>query len=149
MIPFLLGLIWYAVISSPSSGLTTVTVVQSAIGSTARLRVYDVVKSERRYRFSLAFVRPSLPEFSFALRVHNRSRPRYGSVSHLHVHNNWGLVVQAGIEYRLNRRWDLFLDYKRLWLDVKAEGFLANGAPVRALVTLDPHLISSGVKFHF
>jgi outer membrane protein len=72
-----------------------------------------------------------------------------GSVSKLHVHNNWGFVLQAGIEYRLSRRWDLFLDYKRLWLDVKAEGFLANGAPVRALVTLDPHLISSGVKFHF
>ena len=72
-----------------------------------------------------------------------------GSVSRLHVHNNWGLVLQAGIEYPLSRRWDLFVDYKRLWLDVKAEGFLANGAPVRALVTLDPHLISSGVKFHF
>ena len=72
-----------------------------------------------------------------------------GSVSELHVHNNWGFVLQAGIEYRLSRRWGLFLDYKRLWLDVKAEGFLANGAPVRALVTLDPHLVSSGVKFHF
>ena len=72
-----------------------------------------------------------------------------GSVSELHVHNNWGFVLQAGIEYRLSRRWDLFVDYKRLWLDVKAEGFLANGAPVRALVTLDPHLIPSGVKFHF
>jgi len=49
-----------------------------------------------------------------------------GSVSGLHVHNNWGLALQAGIEYRLSRRWELFVDYKRLWLDVKAEGFLAN-----------------------
>jgi outer membrane protein len=72
-----------------------------------------------------------------------------GAVSRLRVHNNWGFVLQAGMEYRLNKRWELFVDYKNLWLDVNAKGRLANGAGVKAVVTLDPHLISSGIKFHF
>ena len=79
---------------------------------------------------------------AFILRTHD------GSVTQLKVHDNWGFVLQAGIEYRLNRKWELFVDYKRLWLDVKAEGLLGV-APVRARVTLDPDLVSAGVKFHF
>jgi outer membrane protein len=71
-----------------------------------------------------------------------------GAVKNLKVHDNNGFVLQAGLEYRLNRKWDLFVDYKRVWLNVKAEGELA-GTPVRARVTLDPDIISAGVKFHF
>jgi outer membrane protein len=71
-----------------------------------------------------------------------------GAVSQLRVHDSWGAVVQAGVEYSLNRKWELFVDYKRLWLKVDAEGRLG-GAPVRARVTLDPDVVSAGVKFHF
>ena len=71
-----------------------------------------------------------------------------GAVTQLNVHDNWGFALQAGVEYRLNRSTELFVDYKRLWLDLSAEGRLAN-APVRARVTLDPDVISTGVKFHF
>ncbi len=71
-----------------------------------------------------------------------------GAVTDLKVHGNWGGVVQAGVEYRLNHRTELYVDYKRLWLYVDAGGRLA-GAPVRARVTLDPDLVSVGVKFHF
>jgi outer membrane protein len=58
------------------------------------------------------------------------------------------LVLQAGVEYRLSRKWELFADYKHIWLNVHAEGFLA-GEPVRARVALNPDLISTGIKFHF
>ena len=71
-----------------------------------------------------------------------------GAVTDLKVHGNWGGVVQAGVEYRLNHRTELYVDYKRLWLYVDAGGRLA-GAPMRARVTLDPDLVSVGVKFHF
>jgi outer membrane protein len=71
-----------------------------------------------------------------------------GAVTPLKVHDNWGAALQVGVEYRLNSGLELYVDYKRLWLYVNAEGRLAN-APVRARVTLDPDLISAGVKFHF
>ena len=71
-----------------------------------------------------------------------------GAVTQLKVHDNWGPALQAGVEYRLKGGRELFIDYKRLWLYVNAEGRLAN-APVRARVTLDPDVISLGVKFHF
>ena len=71
-----------------------------------------------------------------------------GSVTELKVHDHNGFVLQAGVEYRLNRKWELFADYKHIWLNVHATGFLAC-EPVRAKVTLNPDLISVGVKFHF
>jgi len=72
-----------------------------------------------------------------------------GAVSQLRVHNNWGFVLQAGIEYQLSKKWELYFDYKRLWLYVKAERFIEGAAPVKARVTLDPTLISAGITFHF
>lgn len=70
------------------------------------------------------------------------------SVTHLKVHDHNGLVFQAGVEYRLNPKWALYVDYKHIWLNVNAEGFLA-GDPVRARITLNPDLISTGIKFRF
>ena len=71
-----------------------------------------------------------------------------GAVDGLKVDDHNGPVVQAGVEYRLNRRWEVFADYKHIWLSVHAKGYLAN-EPIRAKVTLDPDLISAGVKFRF
>lgn len=66
----------------------------------------------------------------------------------LKVKDGNGFVVQAGVEYRLNRKWELFADYKHISLKVHATGLLS-GEPLRAKVTLDPDLISAGVKFNF
>ena len=71
-----------------------------------------------------------------------------GSVTALNVHDNSGFVLQAGFEYRWNNSWGVFLDYKRLWLDLRADGQI-QGAPVTAHVTLDPNLVSAGVRFQF
>ena len=70
------------------------------------------------------------------------------AITQLKVHDNWGFVLEAGFEFHLTRSWALFEDYKRLWLHVNAEGLLGN-APRRAGVTLDPDLVSAGLKFHF
>jgi outer membrane protein len=78
----------------------------------------------------------------FILKAHD------GAVKKLKVHDHNGFVLQAGLEYRLSRQWELFADYKHIFLNVRAEGFLA-GAPVRARVTLNPDLVSTGIKFHF
>jgi outer membrane protein len=71
-----------------------------------------------------------------------------GAVTELDVGGNWGIALQAGLEYRVSRRLELFADYKRLWVKVRAEGMLGP-APVRARVTLDPDVISAGVKLNF
>jgi outer membrane protein len=71
------------------------------------------------------------------------------SVSDLHVANNFGAVVQGGAEYKLGERWSVFGDFKEIWLGVNAHGLIGGVAPVTAHVTLNPSLISAGVKFHF
>lgn len=71
-----------------------------------------------------------------------------GAVTDLDVRGNWGVALQAGFEYRVNRNLELFADYKRLWVKVQAEGMLGP-APAQARVTLDPDLISAGIKLNF
>jgi len=71
-----------------------------------------------------------------------------GSVKNLQVHNNWGSVVQGGVEYEL-KKYTLFVDFKEVWLGVNAHGVLNDGTPVKAHVKLNPSLITVGIKFHF
>lgn len=71
-----------------------------------------------------------------------------GSVTHLKVHDNSGCVVQAGFEYRWSESWGVFADYKRLWLRLDGDGQLGS-MPVTARVTLDPNLVSAGVRYQF
>jgi len=72
-----------------------------------------------------------------------------GSVSDLHVANNFGAVVQAGAEYKLAGRWSVFGDFKEVWLGVNAHGLIDGAIPVTAHVRLNPSLVSAGVKFRF
>ena len=72
-----------------------------------------------------------------------------GAVEDLDVHDNWGYAAQAGAEYRLSPKCDFYVDLKHAWLDVEADGFLAGGVPLSATVTLDPLLVTVGVKFRF
>jgi len=71
-----------------------------------------------------------------------------GSVTDLKVHGNSGFAVQGGFEYRWGKKWGVFVDYKRLWLDLNGDGMLGT-APVTAKVTLDPNLVSAGLSYHF
>ena len=72
-----------------------------------------------------------------------------GSVTQLGVHNNWGSVLQGGAEYKLNKKFDLFVDFKEVWLAVDAHGQLGGDVPVKARVKLNPSLVSVGLKFYF
>jgi len=68
------------------------------------------------------------------------------AVSRLDVHNHFGFVLQAGAEWSVGRNWGIFADFKQLWLAVNAKGLLAGGMPVKAHVTLNPSLVSLGLK---
>jgi outer membrane protein W len=71
-----------------------------------------------------------------------------GSVKNLQVHNNWGSVLQGGVEYELNSMYTLFIDFKEVWLAVNAHGVLSDGTDVKARVKLNPSLVTVGIKFH-
>jgi outer membrane protein len=70
-----------------------------------------------------------------------------GAVKHLRANDAWGSAVQVGVEHRLNRKWEVYADYKHLWLSVDAKGQLG-GQPVKASVKLNPDVISVGVKLN-
>ena len=71
-----------------------------------------------------------------------------GSVTQLKVHANSGYAFQAGLEYRTSDSWGFFVDYKRLWISLNADGLLGN-LPVTARVALNPNLISAGMRYQF
>ena len=71
-----------------------------------------------------------------------------GSVAQLKVRDNSGFVLQTGLEYRTSESFGFFVDYKRLWLSLSADGLLGN-VPVTARITLDPNLVSAGVRCQF
>ncbi len=71
------------------------------------------------------------------------------AVRDLEVHGNWAVGAQAGAEYRVSPKCDVFLDFKHLWLELDADGILPGEVPFTARVTLDPLLVSVGVKFRF
>jgi outer membrane protein len=71
------------------------------------------------------------------------------AVSQLDVHNHFGFALQAGAEYGVGGSWEIFADFKQLWLAVNAHGSLAGGLPVKAHVTLNPSLVSAGVKVRY
>jgi outer membrane protein len=83
------------------------------------------------------------PAYAIILKDHD------GSVSDLHVRNNFGFVIQGGAEYKLSRKWSLFGDFKEIWLAVNAHGLIEDVAPVTARVRLNPSLVSAGIKYRF
>ena len=72
-----------------------------------------------------------------------------GAVSALNVHNNFGVALQGGVEYYLNRNWAVYADAKHIWLQVNANANVGPGAPVTARVTADPTIISGGIAYHW
>jgi len=68
------------------------------------------------------------------------------AVSRLDVHNHFGFALQTGAEWSVGGNWEIFADFKQLWLAVNAHGALAGGVPVKAHVTLNPSLVSLGMK---
>jgi outer membrane protein len=116
----------------------------TALGALGRVRYGPaIVTLSYRARLGNSFEVYAGPGTGYAIILKEHD----AAVSQLDVHNNWGFVLQAGVERRFSRRWDLYADFKYVWLDVDADGFLAGGVPVTARVKLDPLLVSVGFKF--
>jgi len=65
------------------------------------------------------------------------------------VLNNWGFVLQGGVERSIANNLDFFVDVKEVWLAVDAHGKLSGDVPVTARIALDPSIVGIGVKFRF
>jgi outer membrane protein len=70
-----------------------------------------------------------------------------GAIQKLNVDGAPAFVAQVGFDYALNQTWGLFVDAKKLFLSVNADGLL--GAPATAKVKLDPLVVSGGVVYRF
>jgi len=60
--------------------------------------------------------------------------------------NSFGVHVQAGANIRVNERWSVNLDVKRLWNDTSAA---ANSGAITANVDLDPWIYGIGLSYRF
>ena len=118
----------------------------TALGALGRVRYGPaIVTLSYRARLGSSFEVYAGPGTGYAIILKEHD----AAVSQLDVHNNWGFVLQAGAERRFSGKCDLYADFKYVWLDVDADGFLAGGVPVTARVRLDPVLVSVGFKFRF
>jgi outer membrane protein len=54
--------------------------------------------------------------------------------------NNWGVALQAGVDYNLENKWLLNVDVKKLWFDTTVK---ANGTKIDQL-DVDPWVVSVG-----
>jgi outer membrane protein len=115
----------------------------TALGALGQVRYGPaIVTLCRRMRLGNGFEVYGGPGVAYAIILKEHD----AAVSRLDVHNDWGFVLQAGAERRLARKWDVFADFKYVWLGVDADGLLAGGVPFTARVRLDPLLVSAGVK---
>jgi len=64
------------------------------------------------------------------------------------VRDHVGGAVQLGAEYQLGRRWGLYFDVKKVFLETNATAVL-DGAPLKADIQLNPIILSGGLSFHF
>jgi len=70
------------------------------------------------------------------------------AIQHLNVDSHWGAAVQAGAEYRFDRRWGLYASASKLFLHTDGSGTFS-GLPIKAKIDLNPFVFQSGVTFHF
>lgn len=73
------------------------------------------------------------------------------AVQSLQATSEWGVVVQAGCEAALSRRWSAFVDARKLYVGTSVSGVVAQlgGVPVAASVDLDPLILNAGIGYRF
>lgn len=73
---------------------------------------------------------------------------RDGLVQNLDIENNAAVVLQLGAERRLNERWSMFADAKKVFYKTEAFGEF-NGAAIRADVVVNPTALYFGLRRDF
>ncbi len=71
------------------------------------------------------------------------------AIHDLKVHNHWGSAIQGGADFRVTDKLALFGDFKQIFLFVNARGMMGGVVPATARLTLNPTVISAGIKMTF
>lgn len=72
-----------------------------------------------------------------------------GAARSVNYDNDFGLALQAGVDYWINDKWFLNLDVKKLWLNADAKVDAGLGTLINAKVDLDPWIFGIGVGTKF
>jgi outer membrane protein len=71
-----------------------------------------------------------------------------GTVTALHINNTFGVAVQAGFDYMVDRHWGWNVDVKKLYLRPSLTATVG-GAPMTGTARIDPWIIGTGVTYKF
>src|SRR5262249_35431926 len=74
------------------------------------------------------------------------SSPAGGTVTSARYDDNFGAVIQAGLDYNVADRWYLNLDVKQVFLSTTAT---LNGGAIKAKTDLNPTIVGLGVGYRF
>lgn len=69
-----------------------------------------------------------------------------GIVNNLSLQDNFGAVIQAGVDYNFSGRWFANFDVKEIFLSTKAK---LNGGAITAKDALNPVIIGAGIGYRF
>jgi len=58
--------------------------------------------------------------------------------------NNWGVALQAGMDYNLENKWLLNIDVKKMWFDTTVKADLGSGYTKIDQLDIDPWVVSVG-----
>jgi outer membrane protein len=72
--------------------------------------------------------------------------PNNGIITDIDYDNSFGWALQMGVDVRLDERWYLNADVKKLWLD--SDVSIINGA-INADVDMDPWIVGMGIGYKF
>lgn len=146
--------------------LTPNWAVALTLGAPPTAKIYGAGTLESAGKLAEATYGPAVLALQYHLSLRSRFHPYVGlgvnytlitqtsdaAIRHVHVDNGTGVALQAGVEYRLNRRFALFVDAKKIWVGVDARGLAATPAgylPATSHLTLNPVIWNMGVSYHF
>ncbi|MEN3930564.1 OmpW family protein [Microvirga sp. W0021] len=82
---------------------------------------------------------------NYTIFYNNKSR---GDFTGFKVNNAFGVALQAGVDFMIDKHWGLNVDVKKLWLRPTAKAWLGDTF-VKTKAKLDPWLIGVGVTYKF
>lgn len=69
-----------------------------------------------------------------------------GAITDIDHKDGFGLALQAGIDFKIDEKWSINLDVKKIWLNTDVS---INGGGVTADVDIDPWVFGFGVGYTF